>query len=103
MAARYDFASADADVLIETIIEAKRLFSPGGRGFASIALACHGPPEDQVSAIREDSRLQLTAVIPVYRHHQESEVAHVHAGAFEWSISSLVSVKSADEISDKNP
>ena len=76
---RYDFQTADADSLIKTIVEAKRLFSPGGRGFASIALACHGPPE-----------------------YKESELARVHAGAFEWSISELVSVKSAEEISDRS-
>ena len=76
---RYDFHTADADSLIKTIAEAKRLFSPGGRGFESIALACHGPPE-----------------------YKESELAHVHAGAFEWSISELVSVRSAKEISDNS-
>ena len=76
---RYDFHTADADSLINTIAEAKRLFSPGGRGFASIALACHGPPQ-----------------------FKETELANVHAGAFEWSISELVSVKSAKEIADSS-
>jgi hypothetical protein len=46
---RYDFQTATAEDLIHIIQDQVRLFTDGA-GFESIAVACHGPPEQKERA-----------------------------------------------------